>query len=36
MMRQELLDAAEASGLSQYAIEYSFSDSVYAMVADFS
>nr|XP_040253088.1 crossover junction endonuclease MUS81 [Aegilops tauschii subsp. strangulata] len=28
MMRQELIDAAEASGLSQYAIGYSFSDSV--------
>lgn len=26
MTRQELIDAAEASGLSQYEIEYSFSD----------
>ena len=35
MMRQELIDAAEASGLSQHAIGYIFSDSVYATVADF-
>ena len=35
MMRQELIDAAEASGLSQHAIGYSFSDSVSATVADF-
>jgi hypothetical protein len=36
MMRQELIDAAEASGLSRDAIGYSSSDSVYRAVADFS
>jgi hypothetical protein len=36
MMKQELIDAAEASGLSESAIGYSFSDPVYHMVADFS
>jgi hypothetical protein len=36
MMRQELIDAAEASGLSRDAIGYSSSNSVYRTVADFS
>ena len=36
MMKQELIDAAEASGLSEQAIGYSSSDSVYRTVADFS
>ena len=35
-MKQELIDAAEASGLSEQAIGYSSSDSVYRTVADFS
>ena len=34
MMKQELIDAAEASGLSEQAIGYSSSNSVYGMVAD--
>ena len=36
MKKQELIDAAEASGLSRKAIGYSFSDSVNRMVAYFS
>jgi hypothetical protein len=36
MMKQELIDAAEASGLSRDAIGYNSSDSVYRMVADYS
>jgi hypothetical protein len=35
MMKQELIDAAEASGLSESAIGYSFGDAVYHTVADF-
>jgi hypothetical protein len=36
MMKKELIDAAEATGLSQHGIGYSSSDSVYHTVPDFS
>jgi hypothetical protein len=32
MLKQELIDAAEASGLSRHGIGYSYSDSVYCTV----